>query len=188
MTLATFLSLDLTLVELFSFLLTLLPSQLHISSHLLTLLSLKVRASLDLLAVKNFDELIHWLVYFRCKLNQWNRSLDRQTGHWIFVWFVLAAGHLPAHPGKDNFPVHWGWRWGVSQDGLLYLPVHYRYWKGSRSGWCRAKFTTSEASHLVVKFPACQVFSNDWPFSNKNVKYQNEFENWQPDSPACPLA
>jgi len=21
------------------------------------------------------DELTHWLVYFRCKLNQWNRSL-----------------------------------------------------------------------------------------------------------------
>jgi len=32
------------------------------------------KSYLDLLAVKSFDELIHSFVYFRCKLNQWNRS------------------------------------------------------------------------------------------------------------------
>jgi len=44
------------------------------------LLSQQVSASLDLLAVKNFDELINWLAYFRCKLDQWNRSLGMVGG------------------------------------------------------------------------------------------------------------
>ena len=107
MTLPTFLSLDLSLVELLSYLLILPLSRLHISSHLLKLLSQQVRASLDLLAVKTFDELIHWLVYFRCKLNQWNCILGI-VGQVLDVC-VFLCGDLylssGSCPGKNKFSV-----------------------------------------------------------------------------------
>jgi len=63
-----------------------------------------------MLVVKNFDELIHWLVHFRCKLNQCNCSLgmvDRILDVGVFLCHDLdmssGSGHLPAHSGKDKF-------------------------------------------------------------------------------------
>ena len=125
---------------------------------------------MDLLAVKNFDELIYWLVYFRCKLNQWNRSLG-MVGRVLDVC-VFWCGRIIFQLTKADV--------GGFSRRLIGLSCSFEV---ALEIVISGEFTSSKAaiftaSHMV-KFTACQVFSNNRLFPNKNVKYRNELPSFQ---------